>query len=283
MSARRPQVGVVGHVEQVTFAVVDRLPAPGEIVHSRDTFEHAAGGGALAAVQMARLTGAALMLTAVGDDAIGRSAERELRSRGVEVHAARRGGARTRRGWVYLDRDGERTITMLDPRVVPHRDDALPWERCVELDGIYLTGGDAAAVRAARAARVLVATPRADRSLREARVELDVLVASASDAGESMDPAELEPAPRVVVRTEGASGGSWKARDGASGRWDPEPPPGPLVDVYGSGDSFAAGLTCGLAAGLALDAALTLAARCGASAMTGRGPYGALLGPEGWA
>ena len=165
---------------------------------------------------------------------------------------------------------------------MPHGDDPLPWERCGELDGIYLTGGDARAVRAARAARVLVATPRAAEACAKRGVELDALVGSASDAGEALDPAELDPAPRVVVRTEGASGGSWQARDGTSGRWEAEPPPGPLVDVYGCGDSFAAGLTCGLAAGLPLAEALRLAARCGASAMTGRGPYGAQLGPEGW-
>jgi ribokinase len=282
MSAPRPRVGVVGHVEQITFAVVERLPRPGEIAHSQETFEHAAGGGAVAAVQMASLTGDALLLTALGDDDLGRAAVGELRSRGVEVHAASRDDVRTRRGWTYLDSGGERTITILDPRVVPYHGDALPWDRCGELDGIYLTGGDAAAVRAARAARVLVAAARAGECLRESGVELDVMIASAKDAGEAFDPAGLEPPPRVVVRTEGEGGGSWEASDGTSRRWEPEPLPGPRVDAYGCGDCFAAGLTCGLAAGAPLEDALRLAARCGASTMTGRGPYGALLGPEAW-
>ena len=47
-----PRVGVVGHVEWVEFAVVDRLPQQGEIVHARECFQAAAGGGAVAAVQL---------------------------------------------------------------------------------------------------------------------------------------------------------------------------------------------------------------------------------------
>jgi ribokinase len=43
------------------------------------------------------------------------------------------------------------------------------------------------------------------------------------------------------------------------------------VDSYGCGDSFAAGLTVGLARGLPLEAALELGARCGATCLTGRG------------
>jgi ribokinase len=282
VSAPRPHVGVVGHVERIEYAVVGALPRQGEIAHASEAFVHAAGGGAVAAVQMARLAGASVLLTALGPDEIGDASVRELRSLGVEVHAARRDGTRTRRGWTYLDAQHERTITLLDPRLVPHGSDELAWDRCAELDGIYLTGGDAAAVRAARGASVLVATPRASGALGEAGVEIDVLVASARDRGEALDPAALEPRPRLVVRTEGAEGGSWESRDGGAGRFDAAAPPGPPVDAYGCGDSFAAGLTCGLAAGLELDGALALAARCGASALTGRGPYGALLGPEGW-
>lgn len=49
--------------------------------------------------------------------------------------------------------------------------------------------------------------------------------------------------------------------------------PGPPGDAYGAGDSFAAGLTYGLANGLSIDEALALGARCGAACATGRGPY----------
>jgi sugar/nucleoside kinase (ribokinase family) len=137
--------------------------------------------------------------------------------------------------------------------------------------------GDADAVRAAREARVLVATARGIETLAEAGVELDVLVASARDEGERYAPGDLEPPPRLVVRTAGAAGGSWEREDGASGRWEATPPPGPVVDAYGCGDDFAAGLTYGLGAGLSLEEALHVGARCGAAGLTGRGPYAGQL------
>ena len=49
------------------------------------------------------------------------------------------------------------------------------------------------------------------------------------------------------------------------------------MDAYGAGDSFAAGITTGLAAGLAIADAIALGARCGAANMTGRGPYAGQL------
>ncbi|MDP8943805.1 MAG: PfkB family carbohydrate kinase, partial [Actinomycetota bacterium] len=64
---------------------------------------------------------------------------------------------------------------------------------------------------------------------------------------------------------------------GDEGSWEGAEPPGPVEDVYGAGDSFAAGLTCGLGAGMALEEALDLAARCGAACLTGRGAYAGQL------
>jgi ribokinase len=256
------RVAVVGHVEWVEFAVVDRLPAPGEIVHAVEVpFVEAGGGGAVAAVQLARLAGEALFLTSVGDDAAGERAARELRDRlGVDVHAAVHRVAQ-RRGFTHLDAAHERTITVLGERHVPHGGDDLPWGRLAGCDAVYFTGGDVAALRAARAARVLVATPRAVGVLAAADVELDVLVASASDPGEQVEAGRLDPPPRHVVLTEGAAGGGWTGVDGTTGRWAAAEPPGPPVDAYGCGDSFAAGLTYGLGAGLSLDGALELGAR----------------------
>ncbi|MEA2411961.1 MAG: ribokinase, partial [Thermoleophilaceae bacterium] len=46
---------VVGHVEWVECALVSRVPKAGEIAHARESFEIPAGGGAVAAVQLARL------------------------------------------------------------------------------------------------------------------------------------------------------------------------------------------------------------------------------------
>lgn len=279
MSARaaRVRVGVVGHVEWIQFAVTERIPAPGEIAHATEAFELPAGGGAVAAVQLARLAGRAELFTALGDDAHGARARDELSAHGLELHAAVRAGARTRRGVTFLTADHERTIALLDPRLVPHADEPLPWGRLRDLDAVYFTGGDADALRAARAARVLVATPRALDVIAAAGVELDVLVSSATDPGEQVDAWALDPAPRLVVHTAGAEGGVWSTRGGESGTWRAEQLPGPAVDAYGCGDSFAAGLTYGLAAGGRTAEALRLGARCGAHCLTGRGPYAAQL------
>jgi ribokinase len=106
-------------------------------------------------------------------------------------------------------------------------------------------------------------------TLREAHVELDALVGSGRDAGEIYRPGELDPPPGVYVATLGAEGGTTSP----GGHFAAAPLPGPVIDTYGAGDSFAAGLTYGLAAGTSIEDAVALAARCGAAALTGRGAF----------
>ena len=62
------RVAVVGHVEWVEFVRGDHVPAAGEIVHATDSFQEPAGGGAVAAVQLARMAGSSTLLTALGSD-----------------------------------------------------------------------------------------------------------------------------------------------------------------------------------------------------------------------
>lgn len=270
------RVAVVGHVEWVRFARVPQLPAPGEIVHATDAWEEPAGGGAVAAVQLRKLAGAATFLTALGDDELGRRAERELGALGLEVHAAWRAEAQ-RRAFTHVDATGERTITVIGERHEPDGTDPLPWDILAGVDSLYFTAGDVAALRAARAARVLVATPRTMATLAAAGVALDVLVRSGRDPGEGYEPGDIDPPPRIVVSTAGANGGEWERADGTSGTFPAAPLPGPVSDAYGCGDSFAAGLTFGLGRGDALEDALALAARCGAAELTGRGAYAGQL------
>ncbi len=265
------RAAVVGHLEWTEFLPVERVPRPGEIVETRERFAEPAGGGAVAAVQLARLTGECTFFTAVGDDEHGRSAERRLVDLGVRVAAARRANSPTRRAFVYLDADGERTITTVGERIHPVREDGLPWDELADVDALYFVAGDADALRAARAARVVVATARVGALLADAGVALDAVVGSARDTAERHQ--AIEPPPALVVTTAGADGGTWSAAEGRSGRWAATPLPGPVGDAYGAGDSFAAGLAFALAGGRQVDAALELAARCGATCMTGRGPY----------
>jgi len=268
----RPKVAVVGHVEWVTFARVPHIPNAGEIVHADSPFEEPAGGGAVAAVQLARLAGACVLVTALGDDEHGRRSLERLAGLDVEVWAARR-EAPTRTAVTLVDANRERTITTFGARLEPKAGDAdIPWERLRDMDAVYFTAGDLGALRAAREARVLVASPRALHALGHG-VPLDALVSSAEDAVEQREVARAQADARLVVATEGAHGGSYRAHEGDSGTWRSADLPDPPVDSYGCGDSFAAGLTFGLGRGLTAPEALQLAARCGATCLTGHGPY----------
>jgi ribokinase len=266
------RVAVVGHMEWCEFAEVPHVPVAGEIVHAARTFQEPGGGGAVAAVQLAKLAGRATLFTAFGDDDVGHRARERLEELGLDVEA-RFSDEPQRRAFVHVDERGERTITVLGPRLGPRGADPLSWAHLDHTDAVYLTAGDVEAVRHARRARVLVATPRGLDTLADAHVELDALVSSGRDPGELYREGDLDPVPRLVVRTLGATGGEWETAAGGRGRWNAAPLPGPVRDAYGAGDSFAAGLTYGLGAGWEIDRAVELAARCGAANMTGSGPY----------
>jgi ribokinase len=266
------RVAVVGHVEWVEFVRGDRVPAPGHIAHAEPGFEEPAGGGGVAAVQLARLAGGADLFTALGDDDLAARSRERLAELGVSVHSATR-EAPTRRAFTFVDQQGERTITTIGERLAPRGDDPLDWDLLREADGVYVTAGDAAAITAARGARVLTATPRTGPALAEANVKVDALVFSDEDEYERGLAAELEPPPGLLVATRGGAGGHYERADGGSGTWPAADPPGRVLDTYGSGDTFAAALTYGLAAGEATDRALALAARASAACLTGRGPY----------
>jgi ribokinase len=265
------RVAVVGHTEWAEFVRVPHVPARGELVPASEAWEEAAGGAAIAAVQALKLGAEVELFVAVGDDDHGRRALARFRELGLTVHAVARGAQR--RAVVLLDEGGERTILVLGERTVPAGGDGLPWERLEQTDSVYFTGGDEAALRAARAARVLVATPRAGDTLRTAGVQLDVLVRSAHDPGERRLGDDLDPAPHRIVATAGADGGRWVGKDHTEHAWQAAGLPGPRGDAYGAGDSFAGALTWALGAGRSMDDALRVAARAGAAKLAARAGY----------
>ena len=261
------RVAVVGHVEWVEFARVERVPEAGAIVHAEECWAEAAGGGAVAAVELARLAGGASLFTGLGDDELGRRARTQLAAAGVTVHA-RLQAEPQRRAVCFVDAVGERTITVLGDKVRPRGgDETLPWEEIRRADAVYFVSGDADALRHARTARVLVATTRELPTLRAGGVELDALVGSGEDDGERYHTGDLEPSPHLVVSTSGALGG-W-AQPG--GPYLAASLPGELEDAYGAGDCFAAGLAFALAEGRPPAEALAFAAERGAAALTRRG------------
>src|SRR5205807_3150580 len=192
------RVAAVGHVEWVQFARVAHVPRAGEVVHARDAFEEPAGGGAVAAVQLARLAGESLLITALGEDELAERSLLRLRELGVHVRAARR-AAPTRRAVTLLDDAGERTITTLGSRLEPQIADAqLPWGTLGDTDAIYFTAGDEGALRAARAAKVLVASPRARDAIGHG-IPLDALVLSEDDEIERREAAKAQAEAEVVL------------------------------------------------------------------------------------
>ncbi|HZL54834.1 MAG TPA: PfkB family carbohydrate kinase [Solirubrobacteraceae bacterium] len=262
------RVGVVGHVEWVEFVMLDSLPTGGQVALGRDAFTRAAGAGGVAAVVAAELGAEVDFFCALGRDANGRAAAAQLEERGVRAHVAWR-EQQTRRALGFLVDGGERAVVTIGDRLEPRGDDDLPWQSLGAAGGVYFTAGDAAALAHARAAAVVVATPRARDAFADGGPSVDALVFSAHDRDESTWAQQLSGRTRFLLATEGSSGGRWWGE--AEGSWQAVAPERPIQDDYGCGDSFAAGFTLGLARGLSVAAAAELGARAGARMLTRAG------------
>lgn len=272
----KPRLAVVGHVEWVDFVPVAHLPRAGEVLHAGAAFTRAAGGGGVVAVVFAELGAEVDFFTALGDDADGHSAADQLTDRGVRVHADWRPEP-TRRAVTMLEEGGERTIVTIGERLDPRGADRLEWERLSSAAGVYVTAGDVDALRLARKAGVVVASPRARTALSAppdalkagGAPALDALVFSAADRDESAWAERAAGRGRLLVATEGPDGGHWWGE--SEGRWGAVPAPGPPRDSYGCGDSFAAGFTFALAQRASVADAAAFGARCGARCLTRAG------------
>lgn len=271
------ELAVVGHVEWVSFLALEQLPAAGTISHATAFREEPAGAAAVAAVQLARLTGRPVRLyTALGSDAIGQQAAARLIALGLDLQVVWR-DAPTRRAVSVVDAAGERTITVIGERLAPAACDPLPWAELARCDGVFVTATDAEALALCRRAIVLTATPRLRLPVLEASgVTCDALIGSALDPAEVVPDGALSRPPLLRIATEGAAGG-WSV---PGGRFAAVPLAAPPVDSYGCGDSFAAGVTAGLAAGWSLADTIALGARCGADCAGVFGPYAAPQRPR---
>ena len=116
----------------------------------------------------------------------------------------------------------------------------------------------------------MVASPRLGTSLfQEKNIKLDALIGSALDPEERMESQKIIPAPRLRIATKGSLGGEvWPGGPFQAAQLD-----SPVIDTYGCGDSFAAGVTTGLSAGWDIQQAISLGAHCGAKCVTHFGPY----------
>ena len=284
------RIAVIGHVEHITLGRVPAAPRAGEIAHLLEPRFLPGGGGGIAFFQLTRSPAQVLFFTALGDDEAAGQVQARLLQTGAEIHAARRTAAHTR-DVVLITPDGERTIVVVGEPLQPLRSDALPWERLEDCDAAYFTAQDPEALRAARAARVLVVTARRREALSRSGVRADVVVGSALDPREACTLADFPPAqrPAALVMTEGAAGGSVETaagvrrfpalvaavRSGAAGGGG-----GGGGGSYGAGDSFAGALTYFLAAGLDALEASTRAGPCGAAVLARLDPLEAQLALE---
>lgn len=264
------RLAVVGHVEWVDFVEVARHPRRGEVLHAASGFARAAGGGGVVAAVFAQLGAEVDFFCALGDDVHGHAAADELSGRGLNMHIAWRRQP-TRRAVTLLEGRGERTIITMGERLDPLGSDALAWELLESADGVYFTAGDPGALRRARAATVVVASPRARAALVQPGPDIDALVFSTHDLDEREWASRIEQRARLQVCTEGELGGRWWSSDDSSGRWEAVPPPGQVRDAYGCGDSFAAGFTLALARGASVAEAAAMGAQCGARCLTRAG------------
>ena len=261
------KVAVVGHVEWIRFARVERLPGPGEIAHSTDDWDQAGGGGGVAAIQLALLADEAHLFTALGDDELGRRSRASSRSEAFTSMPPRilaRSGGRSCT-WTRWGSGRSRPSGRSSARsgaTIGCRGPSWPgWTRCCSSRAMSRHFGSRAAHPS------LTATARDLDILRRGGVALDALIGSGEDEAERYHAGDLDPEPDLVVTTSGALGG-WMQ---PGGPYTAAVVPGPREDTYGCGDSFMAGLTFALGADVEPHDAVAFAARCGAAALTGRG------------
>jgi ribokinase len=257
------RIAVVGHVEHIIVGRVDAVPRPGEIAHLESPRVLPGGGGGIAFFQLVRSPAEVHLFSALGKDDAAAQVEERLVASGAHLHLARRPEPHTR-DVVMVTPDGERTIVVVGEPLHPRRSDGLPWDLLSTCDAAYFTAQDPEALRAARAARLLLVAARRRPALVASTVRADVVVGSRHDAREVARLADFPVAPGALVLTAGAAGGTIETSTGTSAF--PAPARAPSGGgAYGAGDSFAGALTYYLAAGLSLLEACTRAGVHGAA------------------
>tara|TARA_Y100001968_G_scaffold197372_1_gene181030 strand:+ start:252 stop:1094 length:843 start_codon:yes stop_codon:yes gene_type:complete len=271
LSSSKLKLAVIGHIEWVTFLKVDQLPIAGCISHAKDSFEEAAGGAAVAAVQMARLiNGPVDLITSLGKDNYGERCYERLTKLGLNLKVAWRENP-TRKGISLISKEGERAITVIGDRLQPVGSDDLSWSDMKDYDGVFVTATDEAGIKFARKAKFLSATPRTGlNTLKNSKVKLNALIGSGLDPGEIINYQEFVPKPDIYISTEGKSGGTIFPDNQ---NYASITPSSKEIDSYGCGDCFAGAVTAALSAKLNLNQAIKIGAYCGAECSTHYGPY----------
>ena len=261
---------VIGHIEWINFLKVDLLPKPGIITHSKKALEFPAGGGALIAKTLYELSNNEIhFFTSLGKDYYGEKSFEFFKKIGIKMHVAWRSES-TRKGFSLIDKNGERSITIIGKRLAPSFNDDLDWNILSDMDGIFITAGDNKLIKKAREANILCTTPRVGIDfINLSQVNLDALISSNLDPDESFLISDLQKKPRYIIKTEGEKGGIYIP----GGRFNAIKTNTLEIDSYGCGDSFAAGIIYGLAANWPIEKAIKLGTVLGRNCIEHFGPY----------
>ena len=270
LSKKKLKLAVVGHVEWISFISVDKLPKHGEISHGEIYLETVAGGGAVTAIQMNKKFNHQIeFFTALGRDKLGEICYEQLAETGIKLNIAWK-NEKTRKGISFLDQNSERSITVIGKRLMPTSFDLLPWAKLKDFDGVFVSATDTKGLNFCRRAKIMTITPRLGlEKIKKAGIFYDAIIGSDLDPEERFKSNEIKPMPKYCIRTRGKDGGISEP----GGIYSPYKLNEKVIDSYGCGDSFAAGLTIGLAANLNLNQAIDLGTYFGAKCACHLGPY----------
>ena len=261
---------VVGHVEWINFLEVDCLPKAGLISHSKRSLELPAGGGSVIAKTLREITtGDVHFFTSLGNDFHGMQTKEIFEKMGIHLHVAWRNYP-TRKGFSLIDKSGERSITIVGDRLAPSSKDNLNWNLLKEMDGIFITAGDEYIFKESRSCPILCTTPRVGiQIINKSQVFLDALIGSNLDPDENYCLSDLTKMPKLIIKTEGENGGFLIP----GGRFKAICNDIPIIDSYGCGDSFAAGILFGLASKWNIEKTVKLGTVLGGNCIGNFGPY----------
>ncbi len=286
------RVIVVGSVNQDRVVRCSSLPASGETVVASSSAGGFGGKGGNQSCAAARLGADTVLVGAVGSDAAGTAATRDLREHGVDVSAvAVLAGQPTGVAHVFVDDDGENFVVLEPGANAALEADAVT--RCVQ--GLRLEAGDVVLTSAEIRPEAVAAAGEQARAATALHVHNMapfhplgpwatgthfILVANAVEARQATgeaDPftaaAQLASGRLASMVTLGSGGVVLAAADGLHAFPSPHVS---AVDTTGAGDAFCGALAAALAVGRELHSATELAVRAGAFAVTGKGARGAL-------
>lgn len=278
------KVAVVGSYGVGMTMRMPRLPVGGETLLG-GTFSSGHGGkGSNQAVAARRLGADVSLLTAVGDDSLGRQARQLWAAEGVDASSVLTADAATMVGMILVEPSGENRIVIATGALDELRPEHVETFRARIAEADLLVVSLEIPLDTATAALRLAREQGTPTLLNPAPAQplpddvwplVDVLTPNRSEAAvllghdpDSAEPAEAlvaelrERGTRSVVMTQGADGAL--VCDDQGIRPVPAVRAERVVDTTGAGDAFTGALAVELAAGRPLDDAVRFAARAGA-------------------